>query len=184
MPQGPPSADTAGVVALAGGPAGLVYAFAAVVAVVSTAFLPAQSALIPTLARDPSELTAANVASSTIESVAFFAGPALGGLLLAATSVGVVFAAQAAVRALPVAMILREDLSVVMESEIDPEREFLLPPQDAIEQAKDGEVVLIAPGISNQESFMPRVAAAMKRAHAGTATTLANPRFMMGRGLS
>jgi MFS family permease len=85
----------AGVVALADGPAGLVYAFAAVVAVVSTAFLPAQSALIPSLARDPGELTAANVASSTIESVGSFAGPAVGGLLLVLTSPGVVLAATA-----------------------------------------------------------------------------------------
>ena len=77
-------------------PAGVVYALAGVVAVVSTAFRPAQAALVPNLARTPQELTAANVASSTIESLAFFAGPALGGLLLAATSVGVVFAAQAA----------------------------------------------------------------------------------------
>jgi MFS family permease len=85
----------AGAVALADGPAGAVYALAAVVAVVSTAFLPAQAALIPTLARDPGELTAANVASSTIESVGSFVGPALGGLLLAVTSPGVVFAATA-----------------------------------------------------------------------------------------
>ena len=85
----------AGAAALAGSPAGLVYALAAVVAVVSTAFLPAQAALIPTLARDPGELTAANVASSTIESVGSFAGPALGGLLLALTSPGVVFSATA-----------------------------------------------------------------------------------------
>jgi predicted MFS family arabinose efflux permease len=77
-------------------PTGLVYALAGAVAVVSTAFRPAQAALVPTLTRTTQELTAANVASSTIESVAFFAGPALGGVLLAATSVGVVFAAQAA----------------------------------------------------------------------------------------
>jgi hypothetical protein len=63
--------------------------------VVSTAFQPAQAALIPTLARNPQELTAANVASSTVESVGSFAGPALGGLLLAVTSPGVVFAATA-----------------------------------------------------------------------------------------
>lgn len=86
----------AAVAVFADAPAGVVYALAGLVAVVSTAFRPAQAALVPTLARTPQELTAANVASSTIESVAFFAGPALGGLLLAATSVGVVFAAQAA----------------------------------------------------------------------------------------
>ena len=85
----------AAVAVSADAPAGVVYALAGLVAVISTAFRPAQAALVPTLARTPQELTAANVASSTIESVAFFAGPALGGLLLAATSVGVVFAAQA-----------------------------------------------------------------------------------------
>jgi Cyclic nucleotide-binding domain/Major Facilitator Superfamily len=68
---------------------------AALVAAVSTAFQPAQAALIPLLARDPRELTAANVASSTVESVGSFAGPALGGLLLAVTSPGVVFAVTA-----------------------------------------------------------------------------------------
>jgi MFS family permease len=85
----------AATVALEDGPAPAVYALAALVAVVSTAFQPAQAALIPTLARDPRELTAANVASSTIESVGSFVGPALGGLLLAVTSPGVVFAATA-----------------------------------------------------------------------------------------
>jgi MFS family permease len=85
----------AGVVALTDGPAPAVYALASLVAVVSTAFQPAQAALIPTLARDPSELTAANVASSTVESVGSFAGPAIGGLLLAVTSTGIVFVATA-----------------------------------------------------------------------------------------
>jgi MFS family permease len=73
-------------------PAGVVYALAGFVSIVSTAFRPAQAALLPSLARTPEELTAANVASSTIESIASFAGPALGGLLLVATSTGVVFA--------------------------------------------------------------------------------------------
>jgi MFS family permease len=85
----------AAAVALADGPAPALYALAALVAVVSTAFQPAQAALIPILARNPQELTAANVASSTVESVGSFAGPALGGLLLAVTSPGVVFAATA-----------------------------------------------------------------------------------------
>ncbi len=85
----------AAAVALSGGPAGFVYALGAFEAVMRTAFQPAQSAITPTLARTPQELTASNVTSSTIESVGVFLGPALGGLLLAATSPGVVFAASA-----------------------------------------------------------------------------------------
>ena len=85
----------AAVVALSGGPAVFVYALGAAEAVMRTAFQPAQSAITPTLARSPQELTASNVTSSTIESVGVFLGPALGGLLLAATSPGVVFAATA-----------------------------------------------------------------------------------------
>ena len=64
----------------------LIAVLAGLVALVSTAFRPAQVALLPALARTPEELTSANVASTTIESVAFFVGPALGGLLLAVTT--------------------------------------------------------------------------------------------------
>ncbi|MDP8910483.1 MAG: MFS transporter, partial [Actinomycetota bacterium] len=88
-------AVVAAVAAFGDVPAPLVYAIAAVMSIVSRAFLPAQGALLPSLARTPEELTAANVASSTIESSGSFAGPALGGLLLAATSPGVAFAATA-----------------------------------------------------------------------------------------
>jgi MFS family permease len=86
----------AALAALGDAPAGIVYALAGVVAVVSMAFRPAQAALLPALARTPGELTAANVASTTIESIGSFAGPALGGLLLAATNAGTVFAVTAA----------------------------------------------------------------------------------------
>jgi MFS family permease len=72
-------------------PAVLVYAIAGLVGVAATAFRPAEAALIPSLARTPEELTAANVAASTIESVGIFGGPALGGLLLAASGPGLVF---------------------------------------------------------------------------------------------
>src|SRR5919204_484576 len=73
----------------------VVYALAVVVSVASTAFRPAQAALVPGLARTPEELTAANVTATTIESVGIFAGPALGGLLLAASTSAVVFGVTA-----------------------------------------------------------------------------------------
>jgi MFS family permease len=79
----------------ADGPAPLVYAIVALSTIATTVFRPAQSALLPALVRSPAELTAANVASSTLESVGTFLGPALGGLLLAVTSPEVVFAANA-----------------------------------------------------------------------------------------
>jgi predicted MFS family arabinose efflux permease len=73
------------------GPPALVFGLAAVASVTSTAFGPAKKAVLPSLARSPEELTASNVVTSTIDSVAVFAGPALGGLLLAATSAEAVF---------------------------------------------------------------------------------------------
>lgn len=85
----------AAATAFAGAPLGILYALAGVVAVTSTAFRPAQAAILPSLARTPDELTAANVASSTIESVTSFAGPAIGGGVLAATEPGVSFAVAA-----------------------------------------------------------------------------------------
>jgi MFS family permease len=71
--------------------AGLVYGLSAVVALASATFRPAKAAVLPSLATSPGELTAANVASSTIESVGIFLGPALGGILLASTSTPIVF---------------------------------------------------------------------------------------------
>ena len=78
----------------ADGPAPIVYALVALSAVASTVFRPAKSALLPALVTSPGELTAANAASSTLESVAMFLGPALGGALLAVSSPSVVFAAN------------------------------------------------------------------------------------------
>ena len=82
----------AAATALLDGPPLLAIGLAVSVQLIATAFRPAQAALLPSLATRPEELTAANVASSSIESVGSFAGPALGGLLLALTSTGVVFA--------------------------------------------------------------------------------------------
>jgi MFS family permease len=78
------------------GPAAVVYLVAALVGVVTTVFRPAQAALLPSLARSPEELAAANVSSSSIESVGCFAGPAIGGLIVAAASVQAALAFTAA----------------------------------------------------------------------------------------
>jgi len=92
-------------------PVGIVYVLAATMAVINTAFQPAQSALLPSLAKTPEELTAANVSSSTLEALGFCVGPALGGLLLAVSSVSVVFGVTAGFfvwSALMLAPLLRE----------------------------------------------------------------------------
>lgn len=70
------------------GPAPVVFVLAAFGPVIATAFHPAQAALLPALAASPEELTAANVSSSTIDSVATFAGPAIGGAILAGWGIG------------------------------------------------------------------------------------------------
>ena len=72
------------------------YVLSIVGTVIGTAFRPAQAALVPNLARSPEELTAANVTATTIESVGIFVGPALGGVLVATTSVSVTFLVAAA----------------------------------------------------------------------------------------
>jgi MFS family permease len=79
-----------------GASAATVYALAVITAVTGTAFQPAQSALLPLLARSAEELSAANATSTTLEGVGFFVGPALGGLLLVVSSIGAVFAVTAA----------------------------------------------------------------------------------------
>lgn len=77
-------------------PAWGVYALVTVTSVANTAFRPAEKAFLPTLATTPEELVSANIASSTIESLGFLVGPALGGLLLAISSAEVVFVVNGA----------------------------------------------------------------------------------------
>ena len=64
--------------------------------VVSGSYSPAQAALLPSLVETPDELTAANLVGNTISSVGMFAGPALGGILLAVSSPAAVFALNGA----------------------------------------------------------------------------------------
>jgi len=84
-------------VAVSGGNAYAVYVLAVASSVASVAYGPAQGALLPLLVDTPEELTAANVVANTISSVGMFAGPAIGGVLLALSGPAAVFAFNGAV---------------------------------------------------------------------------------------
>jgi MFS family permease len=81
----------AGALVFGGASTVAVFAFYLLTALGGLVFRPAQSSLLPSLATSPGELTAANATALTIHSVAFFAGPAIAGVLLALTGVGWVF---------------------------------------------------------------------------------------------
>jgi MFS family permease len=110
-------AAAAAVIAL-DAPAAIVYLLAIVVTLSSQAYQPAQAALLPTLAESPEELAAANVAASTIESVGYFVGPALGGVILAVSNVETVFAVTAVAFLWSAAM-----LALIRRHVVEPPRE-------------------------------------------------------------
>ena len=84
----------------------VIYILAVAATIVTTPFRSAQAALTPSLARSPTELTAANAVASAIDSLALFIGPAIAGLLLAVASTGLVFALTALLLAFSVIFIL------------------------------------------------------------------------------
>ena len=75
----------------------LVYVLVALIAFCGGPYRPAHYALMPTLARSPQELVAANVGTSVFEGVAVLVGPALAGVLLAVTGPDLVVAVSAVV---------------------------------------------------------------------------------------
>jgi MFS family permease len=91
-------------------PAEAVYALAIVTSIANAPYKSAQAAIMPTLASTPNELTATNAVSSTVESLAFFLGPALAGVLLAVTGTDIVFAVAAAMFGVASLVILRMDV--------------------------------------------------------------------------
>jgi MFS family permease len=92
---------------------GVIYLLTALVGLMQSLFRPTQSALLPSLARSPEELTAANLVLTTIESLGVFLGPAVGGIMLALTGTDVVFAVSA------IAFLL----SALLLAGVRPERE-------------------------------------------------------------
>ncbi len=113
----------------------IVYATALLTTVSGTVFRPAEAALLPTIANSPEELTAANVSSSTIDSVGSFVGPALGAFLLALSSPSLVFAFTAATFAWSASQIARVRSSrpeAAVEGEAEEDRHGLLAGMRAI----------------------------------------------------
>jgi hypothetical protein len=69
----------------------VVYGAAVLGGLALTLVRPAHAAILPTIARTPSELTAANVASGTVENVGILVGSVAGGFLLGSVGTGGVF---------------------------------------------------------------------------------------------
>jgi MFS family permease len=84
------------VVASTNASAYFVYVLAITSTIISGADRPAQAALMPQLVDEPDELTAANLVGNTVSSVGMFVGPAIGGVLLALSGPGAVFALNGA----------------------------------------------------------------------------------------
>jgi len=103
----------------AGAPTIVLYGLAAADAIVYTLFWPAQSALLPSLARSPEQLTACNIASTTVENLGTLIGPTLSGVLLLVWDVPVVFATAAALLALSAVAVagIRTDEAPNLEGE-------------------------------------------------------------------
>ncbi|HSV39763.1 MAG TPA: MFS transporter [Nocardioidaceae bacterium] len=87
-------------------PAATIFILATFPSLIGCVFRPAQAALLPSLVDSPEQLTASNGASSTIESLGFFVGPALGALLITVSNVETVFLLNAATFAWSALLVL------------------------------------------------------------------------------
>jgi MFS family permease len=92
-----------------GAPPAVVFISAAIVASAGVMVRPVQSALLPSLARLPEELVAANVVSSLGEAAGTFVGPLLGGILVASVSQQAAMAVAAVLFVLATISVARLD---------------------------------------------------------------------------
>ena len=118
------------------GPPLVVVTLAVIVGFIGGPFRPAEAALLPRLAHSPQELTAANAMSSTLESLAFFIGPAIAGLLLVVTGVPVLFVINAASFVWSALMIAR--LTIPPQESESPDSEANEPPTRFLAEAMAG----------------------------------------------
>jgi MFS family permease len=130
----------AATVVQADGPAAVVFVLATLSPIFGTAFRPAQMAMTPSLVRTPDELTAANGVASTVESLAFFVGPALAAFLLAVADVASVFAVNALTFALSAVIVsgIRPPKTADAPVPVTPAGEAVGTDPDAVETAAEG----------------------------------------------
>ena len=103
----------------------LVFALAAVVGLTSTLIRPALQALLPSLARTPAELIAANGATSTVESIGTLVGPVLAGALVSIADVAAVFVVGAAALLVGAVFLARVKVESRVVLSPDPDRQKL-----------------------------------------------------------
>src|SRR5215207_4461081 len=97
----------AGIVVAFDGPALIVYVLAALSTVAGTLYIPAHSALLPSLCRTGQELTSANAVRGMLDSVATLVGPLLAAVLVEFTGIAIVFAVAAGASLAAAALLLR-----------------------------------------------------------------------------
>ncbi len=140
--------------------------------VVSSVFQPAQSAFLPQLVTSPEELTAANAVMNSVASVGMFAGPAVGGLLLALSGPGAVFVLTSATFLWSALCLLRipRDEPPVREEHDEPAR--LLAGFSAIRSSRPLQLVV---GLTTAQTFVAGalevllVVLALRLLHSGNA---------------
>jgi MFS family permease len=109
--------SVAGLLVLENWTAAGVYAAVAVASLAETAVDPARAALLPSLTKTPEQLTAANALEATIDGGALTLGPAIGGLLLSASSVQAVLFVSAAAALVAATLVARIGRSAGREPE-------------------------------------------------------------------
>lgn len=102
-----------------------IFALAAAQAALASLIWPVATALLPSVATTPTELIAANAATSTVDGLGTLLGPLLAGILIATTSPGAVFAVSAGAFVWAATMVAAVRVEGRIRFDVEPGRELL-----------------------------------------------------------